>query len=94
MTKIENTIPEIPTPVKAKRGRPINPERHIDGKYKSGPLDPEYFKKYWQKMEKVQCDQCCRIVLTGKLTQHKKSAVCLRNKAWLDKQKDDQAAEN
>lgn len=85
MSEVPEVVNIAQTEIKKKRGRPINPVRHSeDGKVYNGPLDPEYFKKYWARMPRKQCEKCLRIVLSGKMERHYKSTACTTSQKWLE----------
>ena len=81
------TNEEVVIKIKNPRGRPINPDRHIDGKYNNKPFDPEYFKKYYYKtFRKEYCCSICGKILetTQRIKRHEQSAFCLKAKYKLE----------
>ena len=82
--------PEPREPIKPGRkvGQISNPERHPDdGKYKKGPLDPEYFKKYYREViahsGPCVCDVCGSTLATSQgLNKHYKTQYCRRALAF------------
>ena len=67
------------------RGRPPrNPNRQqADGKYNSKPLDPMYFKKYYQektKFKKATCCMCGAVISdASNMAKHQKTTKCRAN---------------
>jgi ribosomal protein S27AE len=66
------------------RGRPRNPDRLLaDGKYNSKPLDPQYFKKYYQEKTKLKRATCCMcgVVISdsSNMAKHQKTTKCRAN---------------
>jgi hypothetical protein len=78
-----------PVVVPPRRGRPPSaPERQLsNGKYNHKPLDPEYFKKYWQEklLIHIECPRCGKLTGKGKISRHYKTLVCIKKtQALLD----------
>ena len=70
---------EVEERPKNKRGRPINPERHmLDGSSYKGPNDKDYFRKYYhEKMRKeMTCAMCKQTVVVGSYSKHVLSKKC------------------
>ena len=72
-----------------KKGMILKPERHNeDGTYNHGPLDKDYYKKYY--LEVIKCRPCvcdiCGNVLSTKLQmyRHRKSLYCREKKMLKD----------
>ena len=81
------TNEEVIITIKNPRGRPKNPDRHIDGKYISKPLDPGYYRDYYSKtFKKEYCCSICGKCLenTSQIKRHEKSAYCLKAKYKLE----------
>ena len=79
---MENQTPEIPEQSK-KRIYVAREEctryDEVTGKYNFKPLDPEYFKKYYQAhKEKTKCEICGKTTGKFKMYRHLKSQKCLR----------------
>lgn len=83
-TTEENFSESSDTPQTKKRGKPINPDRHLpDGTYNNKPLDPDYFKKYYMEKTKgkVQCSCCGSMVEKSGIARHKRSSICAKKSA-------------
>ena len=78
----EKSVPEIPESFKRQKKVYVsrqectryNPET---GAYNDKPVDPEYFKKYYQNhKEKVKCEICNKTTGKFKMFRHLKSQKC------------------
>ena len=51
-----------------------------DGSYNKKPLDPEYYKKYWQEklLIKIECPRCGIFTGKGKMSRHYTSGLCIK----------------
>ena len=71
--------------------KPVKISRRMpDGSYNNKPLDPEYFKKYWQEKLTihVECPRCGKFTGKGKMFRHFKSASCIKKTLALTEKKD------
>jgi len=77
---MENQTPEIPEQSKKRTYVAREECTRYDaetGKYNIKPIDPEYFKKYYQTHnEKVKCEICGKTTGKFKMFRHVKSQKC------------------
>ena len=73
--------------VRVKPLEPKPPSSRLDlvtGKYNNNPLDPNYFKTYFQeklKGVKVECPHCHKFRNKSKIAGHMKSSICFKNRS-------------
>ena len=85
---MENQIPQVPEIPEILEGNKRQKKVYVSrqdctrydeatGKYNSKPVDPEYFKKYYQNhREKVKCEICNKTTGKFKMYRHLKSQKC------------------
>ena len=74
--------------IKRCRGRPQNPNRHLEnGVYDAKPLDKNYFKNYYKNnlktSDKIACPLCGRESSKLNLLKHQKTTICKNISALL-----------
>ena len=79
--KPDSEVPFIRSKTGRRKGTILKPERYNeDGTYNKKPVDPEYYKKYYQQFVKhtpCTCDICgATISSKQKLSRHKKTQYC------------------
>ena len=65
---------------------PIHTRWNEDGTYNSKPLDPQYFKKYFQKHLKqpFQCPDCKRMISSkSNLSKHRSTKICRNSRGEM-----------
>ena len=67
---------------------PIYTRFNEDGTYNSKPIDPQYFKNYYQKHLKqpFQCPDCKRMISSkSNLSKHRSTRICKKSRGemWL-----------
>ena len=77
------------TPSSNKPGRPKNPDRHkVDGTYDAKPLDPDYFKRYYQEKTKnknINCPKCeCLVNDSSHMSRHQKTKKCRAKACFIN----------